>query len=175
MINPFFTAVLAGGMKPWQIILLVVIVLLVGGVIALAIYGRKLQKKSEESQAQLREGAQNYSILVIDKKRMPLKDAGLPQVVVDQTPKYMRRTKVPVVKAKVGPKVMSLISDEKIYDLIPVKKEVKVLMNGIYIIDVKGARGGLDQKPEKKGFLARLREKAVKLEKETKTEKTSKK
>lgn len=149
------------GIRPWQIVLIVVAVVLVAAIIALAIYGRKLQKKSDESQAQLREGAQTYSILVIDKKRMKLKDAGLPQVVLDQTPKYMRGAKVPVVKAKVGPKVMSLISDEKVYDLIPVKKEVKAVMNGIYILDVKGARGGLDQKPEKKGFMARLREKAA--------------
>jgi len=149
------------GIRPWQIVLIVVAVVLVAAIIALAIYGKKLQKKSDESQAQLREGAQTYSILVIDKKRMKLKDAGLPQVVLDQTPKYMRGAKVPVVKAKVGPKVMSLISDEKIYDLIPIKKEVKAVMNGIYILDVKGARGGLDQKPEKKGFMARLREKAA--------------
>ena len=168
---------LAGGMKWWQIVLIVVIVLLVAGVVALAIYGRKLQKKSEESQAQIREGAQTYSILVIDKKRMKLKDAGLPQVVVDQTPRYMRGAKVPVVKAKVGPKVMSLICDEKIYDLIPVKKEVKAVMNGIYIIDVKGARGGLETKQEKKGFFARLRSKAIKARDELaeNNQKTSKK
>ena len=168
---------LAGGMRWWQIVLIVVIVLLLAAVIALAVYGRKLQKKSEESQAQIREGAQTYSILVIDKKRMKLKDAGLPQVVVDQTPRYMRGAKVPVVKAKVGPKVMSLICDEKIYDLIPVKKEVKAVMNGIYIIDVKGARGGLETKQEKKGFFARLRDKAVKARDELaeNNQKTSKK
>ncbi len=147
-------------MAPWQIILLVVIVVLIAAAVALSIYGRKLQKKSDESQAELRAGAQTYSILVIDKKRMRLNEAGLPQVVIDQTPKYLRRTKVPVVKAKIGPKVASLICDEKIFDLIPVKKEVKAVMNGIYILDVKGARGGLEQKQGKKSWLQKLREKA---------------
>lgn len=146
-------------MQPWQIIVLVIVVVLIAGLIALSIYGKKLQAKSEASQAELRAGAQMISILVIDKKRMKLKEAGFPQIVLDQTPKYLRRAKVPVVKAKIGPKVASLMCDEKIFDLIPVKKEVKAIMNGIYIIDVKGMRGGLEVKPGKKKLMARLKDK----------------
>ena len=149
-------------MQTWLIVTLIVLAVLIGGLIALSIYGKKLQAKSEASQAELRAGAQTISILVIDKKRMKLRDAGFPQIVLDQTPKYLRRAKVPVVKAKIGPKVASLMCEEKIFDLIPVKKEVKAVMNGIYIIDVKGMRGGLDAKPEKKKFFARLKDKAQK-------------
>ena len=149
-------------MDTWLIVTLIVVAVLIGGLIALSIYGKKLQAKSEASQAELRAGAQTISILVIDKKRMKLSEAGFPQIVLDQTPKYLRRAKVPVVKAKIGPKVASLMCEEKIFDLIPVKKEVKAVMNGIYIIDVKGMRGGLDAKPEKKKFFARLRDKAQK-------------
>ena len=153
-------------MQTWQIVLLIVLVVALIVAIVLYFLGRRLEKQQDANEAKLEVGKQTVSMLVIDKKRMKLKDAGLPQIVVDQTPKYMRGAKVPVVKAKVGPKVMSLICDEKVYDLIPVKKEVKAVMNGIYIIDVKGARGGLEQKPEKKGFLARLREKASKAQEE---------
>ena len=149
-------------MDTWLIVTLIVVAVLIGGLIALSIYGKKLQAKSEASQAELRAGAQTISILIIDKKRMKLSEAGFPQIVLDQTPKYLRRAKVPVVKAKIGPKVASLMCEEKIFDLIPVKKEVKAVMNGIYIIDVKGMRGGLDAKPEKKKFFARLRDKAQK-------------
>jgi len=162
-------------MQTWLIVTLIVLAVLIGGLIALSIYGKKLQAKSEASQAELRAGAQTISILVIDKKRMKLREAGFPQIVVDQTPKYLRRAKVPVVKAKIGPKVASLMCEEKIFDLIPVKKEVKAVMNGIYIIDVKGMRGGLDAKPEKKKFFARLKDKAQKaadnLDKEKKAKK----
>ncbi len=162
-------------MQTWLIVTLIVLAVLIGGLIALSIYGKKLQAKSEASQAELRAGAQTISILVIDKKRMKLKEAGFPQIVLDQTPKYLRRAKVPVVKAKIGPKVASLMCEEKIFDLIPVKKEVKAVMNGIYIIDVKGMRGGLDTKPEKKKFFARLKDKAQKaadnLDKEKKAKK----
>ena len=151
-------------MDTWLIVTLIVVAVLIGGLIALSIYGKKLQAKSEASQAELRAGAQTISILVIDKKRMKLSEAGFPQIVLDQTPKYLRRAKVPVVKAKIGPKVASLMCEEKIFDLIPVKKEVKAVMNGIYIIDVKGARGGLAERPEKVGFFKKMKAKLTKKE-----------
>jgi len=49
--------------------------------------------------------------------------------------------------------------DDKVFDLIPVKKEVKAVMNGIYIMDVKGLRSNLDAKPVKQGFFKRLKNK----------------
>lgn len=153
-------------MNPVVIVLLIVLVVVVGLLIALGIYGRKLQKKSEESQAQMQAGAQTVSILVIDKKRLKLKEANLPKIVVDQTPKYLRGSKVPIIKAKIGPKVMNLMCDEKIFDLIPVKKEVKAVMNGIYVMDVKGLRSNLEAKPAKQKFLQRLKNKVDKKQKE---------
>lgn len=98
-------------------------------------------------------------MLIIDKKRLRLKDSGLPQVVIDQTPKMMRHSKLPIVKAKVGPKVMSLIADEAVYDLIPLKKEVKATVSGIYITKVTGVRGPLEKPQGKKSFRARMRKK----------------
>ena len=83
---------------------------------ALYFFGRKLQKKQEAQQAQLEAAKQTVTMLIIDKKRLKLKDSGLPQMVIDQTPKFLRGRKLPVVKAKVGPKVMSLMCDESIYD-----------------------------------------------------------
>lgn len=148
-------------MPPWLIVLLIVLAVLLGALITLSIIGRKMQRKQDASQEQIRATAQTVSILVIDKKRMKIKEAGFPQIVLDQTPKYLRRAKVPVIKAKIGPKVMSLMCEEKIFDVIPKMKEVKVLMNGIYIIEVKGARGGLEAKPLKQSFFKRLRSKAM--------------
>ena len=93
------------------------------------------------------------------KGKMKLKGAGFPSVVIENTPKYLRRSKVPVVKAKVGPKIMTLMCDAQVYPLIPVKKEVKATISGIYITAVKGVRGPLDVPEKKKGFFARLRNK----------------
>jgi len=146
-------------LKPW-VILLIILIILIAALVVLYILGRRLQKKQAEQQEQLEAAQQTVSMLIIDKKRMPFKDAGLPKVVVDAAPKMARRSKVPVVKAKVGPKVMTLIADEKIFDQIPVRKEVKATVAGIYITGVKGLRGGLEKAPEKKSWRAKLASKA---------------
>ena len=152
-------------METWMIVTLVIVLVITAALIALYIFGSKMQKKQEKAQADMMVGAQTYSILVIDKKKMKLKEAGFPAIVLEQTPKYLRNSKVPVVKAKIGPKVMSLMCEPKIFDLIPIKKEVKAVMNGIYIIDVKGARGGLAEKPEKLTFMQKVKAKLAKKEK----------
>lgn len=145
-------------MSTATIVLLVILVILICVLVGLYFFGKKAQKKQEEQQAQIEATKQTVSMLVIDKKRMPLKESGLPQMVIDQTPKLMRRSKLPIVKAKVGPKISILIADEKVYDLIPVKKEIKAEVSGLYIVGVKGIRGSLE-KPEnkKKGFFARFK------------------
>ena len=86
-------------------------------------------------------------MLVIDKKKMKVKDATLPKVVAEQIPKYMRFAKLPLVKAKVGPKVMTLIADVKVFDALPLKTEVKVAVSGIYITEIKYIRGKVEPKP----------------------------
>ena len=144
------------GIATWTIVMLVVLVVLIAALVALSIYGKKLQERQEQSQQELENATQNVSLLVIDKKRMKLKEAGLPQLILDQTPKYMRGRKVPIVKAKIGPKIMSFICDEKIFDSVPVKKEVKAEVSGLYIVGVKGLRGPLETPEKKKGFFKRL-------------------
>ena len=141
----------------WKI-LIVILVILVVALAALYYFGSKAQKKQNESKAQLEAAAQTVSMLIIDKKRLKIKESGLPQMVIDQTPKYMRWSKLPIVKAKIGPKIMTLVADEKVYELIPVKRECKVVLSGIYITAIKSARGGLETPaPKKTGLLARFK------------------
>ena len=143
-------------MTTGNIIAIVVLVVLIAVIVGLYFWGKKLQKKQEDQEAQLKAMAQNYTMLIIDKKRMKMKDSGLPAAVLENTPKYLRGSKVPVVKAKVGPRIMTLMCDEKIFDLVPVKKEVKAVVSGIYITEVKGIRGPLATPEAKKGFFKRL-------------------
>jgi hypothetical protein len=158
-------------MSGWQIALLVIIIVMVAAIIALYFLGKRAQKRKEEQDAQIAAAAQTVTMLIIDKKRMRLKDAGLPQQVIDQTPKLMRRSKLPIVKAKVGPKVMSLIADEAIFEQIPVKKEVKATVSGLYITGVKGLRGPIEKPQKKKGFRAKLQDKYNSLNAQMKEEK----
>ena len=146
-------------MSKVTIVLLVILAILIIAWIVLYFLGKKAEKKQAEQQEQLDAVKQTVSMLIIDKGRVRLRDAGFPPIVVENTPKYLRRSKVPVVKAKVGPKVMTLMCDAQIYPIIPVKKEVKATISGIYITGVKGLRGPLDTPEKKKGFFARLRNK----------------
>ena len=139
-------------MKTWHIVLIVILVILVAAIVALYILGKKAQKKREEQAAQIAAAAQTISMLIIDKKHMKLKDSGLPAAVLEQTPKLMRRSKMPIVKAKVGPKIMTFICDDSIFDTIPTKKEVKAVVSGLYITKVKGLRGAVEQAPKKSKF-----------------------
>ena len=146
-------------MSKLTIVLLVILVVLIIACIALYFLGKRAEKKQAEQQEQLDAVKQTVSMRVIDKGRIRLKDAGFPPIVLENTPKYLRRSKVPVVKAKVGPKVMTLMCDAQVYPTIPVKKEVKATVSGIYITGVKGLRGPLETPEKKKGFFARLRNK----------------
>jgi hypothetical protein len=143
--------------KTGTIILIIVAVIVVAALVGLYFYAKKMEKKQAEQQEQLKAAAQTVSMLIIDKKRMKMKEAGFPAVVLENTPKYLRGLKVPVVKAKVGPRVMTLMCEDKIFPNIPVKKEVKAVVSGIYITDVKGIRGALETPQKKKGFFARLK------------------
>ena len=146
-------------MSTGMIVMLVILAVLIIALVALYFFGKKAEKKQAEQKAQMDAMAQTMNMLIIDKGKMKLKDAGFPSVVIENTPKYLRRSKVPVVKAKVGPKIMTLMCDAQVYPLIPVKKEVKATISGIYITAVKGVRGPLDVPEKKKGFFARLRNK----------------
>ena len=120
------------------------VILIIAAVILVVLYflGSKLQKRQLEQQQLLEAAAQTVSLLVIDKKKLKITQAGLPKMVVDQTPKYMRWTKVPVVKAKIGPKIMTLIADAQVFEALPIKT-------------VRG--GSIPAAPKKKGFFARFR------------------
>lgn len=150
-------------MSTGGIIAIVIIAILIIAIVVLYFLGKKAQKKQAEQQEQIDAAKQSVTMLIIDKKRMKLKEAGLPQAVVEQAPKLMRNSKVAVVKAKIGPQIMSLICDERIFEDVPVKKEVKATVSGIYITDVKGLHGkpiAKDQNKKKKSRFKRAIEAA---------------
>ena len=143
------------------IVTLVIIAVLVAATVGLYLFGKKMQKKQEQQEEAVQASKQPVTMLIIDKKKMRLKEAGLPQAVIDSTPKYLRRAKLPIVKAKVGPQIMNLVADDKIYDDIPVKKQVRAMVSGIYIVEVKGVHGQKLEKPQpkKKNFIGRFMDK----------------
>ena len=127
-------------MKTGTIVLLVILVILIGVLVALYFIGKRLEKQQAEQNERIQANKQPVVIMAVDKKRLKLKESGLPEEVISQTPWYARRSKVPIVKAKVGSRFMNLIADEKVFDYIPINKQVKAMVSGIYIVEVKGMR-----------------------------------
>lgn len=150
------------GLSTGTIVALVILAILIVIMVVLYIIGKRAEKKRADQEQAMKDSAQIISMLIIDKKKMRLRDAGLPQVVLDSTPKYLRRSKAPIVKAKIGPKVTTLIADPEIFEQIPVKREIKAVVSGLYITGLKGHHGQIDTSKHKKSFLQKLRKKVDK-------------
>lgn len=157
-------------MKWWIVMLIIMAVALI---ILFVLYkiGNKLQSKQMAQKEQMAEAAQPMTMLVIDKKYLPMKDAGLPKIVMEQTPKRYQKAKLPIVKAKVGPQIMNFICDDAIFDEVT-KGEVKAMVSGIYILSVKSVRKKNqavveeENKKVKKGFGAKMRAKQAAYQKQ---------
>ena len=133
----------------WSIVANVILVILLILVVVLAVLyflGRKMEKRQVEQQSAIDAAKQTVSLMAIDKKKLKIKEAGLPPIVYEQTPWYAKWMKVPVVKAKIGTKIMTMIADEKVFLQLPLKTEVKVEISGLYITAIKSV-------PEDRAFL----------------------
>lgn len=145
-------------MSTFQIVLLVIMLILLAGVIAVYFIGRKAQKQQVQAQEQMDAVAQQVVLMIFDKKRLKLSQSGLPQAVIDQAPWYTKLAKVPIVKCKVATRqgdmavrqTVNLIAEESIFDSIPVNKEVRATVSGLYITKVKQLHGKPLPVPEKK-------------------------
>lgn len=142
-------------MDTWQIVLIVIIAIVALALIGLYFLGKRMEKKQAEQQQMMDANAQVVSLMVIDKKKMKIKEAGLPSIVLEQTPKYLRGTKLPIVKVKAGPKIMNLICDAKIYDQLLPKQDIKATVSGIYITSFKRVRGPVYEPPKKKKLFSK--------------------
>lgn len=145
-------------------VLLIILAVIAVLMVVMYIFGRKAEKKAASQKETMESQSQTMSFYVIDKKRVKLSQAGLPKMVTDQTPKYLRWTRLPILKVKVGPRVMSLICDEKIYDTILPKQEVKATVSGLYVMSAKRVRGPMPE-PKRNWKEKRALKKAQKIEK----------
>lgn len=158
----------------WWLVLIIIVVVAMIAMLVLYKFGDKLQKKQISQKEQMAEAAQPVTMLVIDKKILPMKEAGLPKMVLEQTPKRYQKAKLPIVKAKIGPQIMNLICDDAIFDEVPTKGEVKAMVSGIYVLSVKSVRGKKNNAiaeeeanvKKKKGFRNKMRARQAEYQKQ---------
>ena len=100
----------------WSIVANVILVILLILVVVLAVLyflGRKMEKRQVEQQSAIDAAKQTVSLMAIDKKKLKIKEAGLPPIVYEQTPWYAKRMKVPVsVSKEFSKKTESTRTDE---------------------------------------------------------------
>lgn len=134
-------------------------------IIALYFLGKHLQKKQNESQQMIDQNRQMISAFVIDKGKMKLSDANFPKGSLDQIPWYLKNRKMPMAKVKVGPQMITMLVENKIYKALPTKRNMKLEVAGAYIMNFSTAKKGEKEikAPEKKTMVDKLKEKTAKL------------
>jgi len=126
-------------MTGWDIAIIVFIVLVAVG-IAIYFLNRWASKRMVQHNDMVASHKQTASIYVIDKKREKMQNANFPKAVMEQIPRWNRFMKMPLVKAKIGPQIMTLMCDKDVFNALPVKKTVSVDIAGIYIVNMKGMK-----------------------------------
>lgn len=111
--------------------ILIVIVLIF---VVLYFVGKKMQTKQAANAHLIQQNKQIISALIIDKKRTKITEANMPKSVMAEVPKRMRFQKVPLVKIKVGPQIITMFTDKNTFEALPVKKIVKLEVSGGYIL-----------------------------------------
>lgn len=149
-------------MDTWKIVLIVAIVI-IAVLVGLYFWGRNLQKKYDDQQALIDQNKQQAQIFVIDKKKDKITNVKLPKQVREQFPKRYKNKKMPIVIAKIGPQITTLLCDEKIYKDLPVKKQVKVELAGLFIVGIKGPKAStLSGESKKENWIDKLKNKMKK-------------
>ncbi|HCC07136.1 MAG TPA: hypothetical protein DEP72_03085 [Clostridiales bacterium] len=124
-------------MDIWSILGIILLVLLITAGILFLLYKKFVVPKMKKYDDMMKEHKTTMSIFIISKSKGKLTDENIPKSVIDQIPKLYRGRKFPLVKAKVGPQIVTLIADDRIFDKIPVKKMVKADIAGMYLVDVR--------------------------------------
>ena len=120
----------------------------------LVFLGKRAQKKREENEDIIRSAAQVVSVLVIDKRKMKITEAGLPEQALADVKWYQKIRKVPVVKVKIQNRIVNVLADDKVFEALPIKCEAKVVLSGLYLNEIRSIRGGKNiLQPEKKKTL----------------------
>lgn len=131
--------------------ILLIVVIVIGVIFAILYFlTNKLGKKYSSQQDLLEKSKQLVTIYVIDKKKDKLTNANMPKAVTEQMPKIYKIMKLHLVKAKIGPQILTLICEKNVFEALPVKKNVKVELAGIFISNIPGMKTKKEIKEIKK-------------------------
>ncbi len=136
------------GWGDW-LILIVVIVAVIAGI--LFFLNKKAYKKMNEQNEMIEQHKMLQTAYIIDKSRDRMSNVkSLPKAVTENVPKWSKFMKMCFVKVKIGPQIVTLITDKRVYNALPVKKSVKIEIAGLYIVNMIGMKSPEQVKAEEK-------------------------
>lgn len=117
-----------------------IIVIIVLAIVLAVVYSlsRKNYKKVIEAEDFIKANKQVASIFVIDKRYEKPTEKNVGKLIYEKLENSAKRRKMCMVKAKVGPQIVTLICDKNLYDIITPKKTIKVELSGLYIVNIVG-------------------------------------
>ena len=137
---------------------LIIILVVIGIILAVLYYiNKKSMRKMIEAQDFIDANRTKVQIFVIDKREEKPSPTNLPKAVYEQMPKYAKMRKTAIIRAKIGPQIVTLMCDKAIYNILPVKKTVKVEIAGMYIVSIVGVN---PEDKKKKTFSEKIAAKA---------------
>jgi len=141
-------------------IFLIATLVLAAVAVGLFFLNRWSSTKMVEQDRMIEQTKQTISIFTIDKKKCRPSEAGLPKAIIDSMPARAKIMKAPFVKAKMGSQITTFMCDPRIYNAIPLQKQIRVDVAGIYIVDFKGRMSEEEMKAQGRGkkssFLSKL-------------------
>lgn len=119
--------------------IIIIALIVVAALLAGAYYlNKKTMRRMIQAQDFIDQNRMTVQAFIIDKKQEKPSATNLPKAVFDQLPKMAKMRKANLVKAKIGPQIVTLMCDKPVYEVLPVKKSLKVDIAGMYIVSVTG-------------------------------------
>jgi hypothetical protein len=107
-------------------------------------------KKTAQQNEMVAQHKQTVTLYVIDKKKDKITNANLPKAMAEQVPRMGKLMKMPLVKVKVGPQIMTMVCEAETFKVLPVKKTVTVEVAGAYIVGMKGMKTKMELAEQRK-------------------------
>jgi hypothetical protein epulo_04774 len=131
----------------WTDILLIAVVVIAIIVFAFYSLNKWVSKKMSAQNEMMEQHKMLQTAYIIDKKRDKITNVNMPKVVMEQIPKRTKYIKMNFVKAKIGPQIVTLIAaDKNIYNALPIKKNVKIEIAGLYVVGMVGLKSAQEMK-----------------------------
>lgn len=142
-------------MNSWNTSDTILIIMVIVALIFVGMYflNKRGMKRMVQAQDFIDMNRMTVQIFVIDKRKEKPSANNLPKAVFEQMPKTAKMRKTNLIRAKVGPQIVTLMCDNPVYDVLPVKKNIKVELAGMYIVGITGMN--LEDK-KKKSFSEKI-------------------